>query len=436
MKLAFSLSLFSLSISLYLSIDLSIYLFIYLSIYILCPFTGRPVHSLHLLGPLHGPEWILENADIPHLRPITGSSSVEGTFLWAIGLFGTVENGATVITVLSSKRCRRPLHILVGTLGFTDLFISMVYIPSYTYFLLEGVPVQHNKTLKGHGNDHKQNGNHDTETIEDGEWNFCRVSRSIFIEIASVTVTIKALIAMYLYIYTRSKQYAEQMFKLRNTIAFILLAWILNFAVLFVPHFIGFSPVDFYPNAVLCLDNWQEKPRPLPRSMEFPALIYSLLALFIHILELLLMCVCFIKVHLAINEGRKIWLKKTDQSQDKPHDAIYSRAMKTTILLFATFTMCWIPIYIVNMVDPLHDQLPSYMHHIAMDLLLLKSALNPAIYIYGIRSLRRELKLMCLCKCRDPNARNLKLKAPRSSSFESGETRQSGSVDTVCGNRV
>ena len=154
--------------------------------------SGIPGHSLHLLGPLHGLEWILDNADIPHLRPITGSNSVEGTFLWAVGLFGTVINGATVITVISSRRCRRPLHILVGTLGFTDLFISMVYIPSYTYFLLEGVPDTGNKSTEISSK----------EETKEIQWNFCLVSRSILIEIASVSLSIKALISLYLYIYT------------------------------------------------------------------------------------------------------------------------------------------------------------------------------------------------------------------------------------------
>ena len=105
--------------------------------------------------------------------------------------------------------------------------------------------------------------------------------------------------------------------------------------------------------------------------------------------------------------------------------------MRTTVLLFLTFGVCWVPIYVANIIDPLHVRFPSYIHHIVMDLLLLKSAINPAIYIYGIRSLRRELKLMCLCRCRDPNARNINFRAPISSSLETIATGQSNDAEII-----
>ena len=54
-----------------------------------------------------------------------------------------------------------------------------------------------------------------------------------------------------------------------------------------------------------------------------------------------------------------------------------------------------------------------------MDLLLLKSAINPTIYIYGIRSLRHEMRLVCMCKCRldEKTAKEEMEKALQSSSY-------------------
>ena len=384
--------------------------------------------SAHLLGPLQGPEWLLNNADLPHLPPITGSNSVEGTFLWAVSLFGSIENGATVITVLSSTRCRRPLHILVGCLAMTDLFISTIYIPSYTYFLLEGVP-----NINTTNNHVAQIQKAEVEY----EWNVCVITRTFFIQIASVTLTIKALISGYLYIYTTSKQTAERMFTVTNTIIFILIACLLNLLlllieVLFVPNMIGYKQIGFYPNAILCQPNWHLSPKPL-RELELPSFLYLSITLALHIIELSIMCACFIRVHYAIRVGRSIWVKKSRDVDflDRPNAAIYSRAMRTTVLLFLTFGVCWVPIYVANIIDPLHVRFPSYIHHIVMDLLLLKSAINPAIYIYGIRSLRRELKLMCLCRCRDPNARNINFRAPISSSLETIATGQSNDAEII-----
>ncbi len=67
-----------------------------------------------------------------------GLTQCEGTFLWDVGLFGIVENGAIVLTAIFSKIFQNHLHILVGSLAAIDLFISLIYIPSQTYFLLEG----------------------------------------------------------------------------------------------------------------------------------------------------------------------------------------------------------------------------------------------------------------------------------------------------------
>ena len=85
-------------------------------------------------------------------------------------------------------------------------------------------------------------------------------------------------------------------------------------------------------------------------------------------------------------------------------------------------------IYIVNIVDPSHTKLPSDVHHLVMDLLLLKSSINPSIYIYGIRSLRFEMKVLCMCRCRtDPSTAKAALARPPESSTIAGNTR---SVET------
>ena len=348
------------------------------------------------------------------MPPVTGPSSVEGTFLWAVGLVGTVENGAIFITILVSKRCRRPLHFLIGCLALTDLLISVVFIPAYTYFLLEG-------TLGVSKN---------ISAIKDeSRWNVCAIGRSVFIEITSGTLTIKVLIAGYLYVYTKSRITAEKLFTVHYTLLYVFGAFLINFVVLFLPYVIGFKPVDFYPNANLCHKNLI-----LVSSFHVPSFIYALATLSIHVLQLLFMCFCFIRVHYAIREGQSIWEKQTqDQPEDRAKDTIYSRAMKTTILLLASFCVCWLPLYIVNVIDPLRVLLPSFVHHVSMDLLLLKSAINPAVYIYGVRSVRRELRLLCMCRCQDLKARHLYFKkAPNSSSFDSARPGASDASTETC----
>ena len=350
------------------------------------PMLSRPNH---LLGPLHGPDWILDKSKLNRKKPLDASTGIEGTLLWAVGLFGTVQNGAIVFTGIFSTRFRQPLHILICTLAAADFFVSFIYIPTYTYFLLEGAQPQ-----VSIGEANKVN-----------FWSFCNVLRLIFIEIASVTLTIKVLISLYLYILTYSKKVTDVIFSYKNTFIFILLAWISNFGLLFVPNFLGLNNVDFYPNAVICI------PKTVVDADDRVLMAYTLLTLSLHIVELLVISLCFSKVLRAIQLGCNIWgpkrkvkpKKESEQSElpasSNKCDIHYHRAKRITVLFFVTFVMCWLPIYLVNLVDPTHSNLPTLVHHFAMDMLLLKSAINPAIYVYGIRALRREMKVVCMCRC-------------------------------------
>ena len=368
-----------------------------------------------LLGPHFG---MIDHASRPKRPPVKGSHSVEGTFLWAVGLFGSVENGAVVLTSVFSRKFKKPLHILVGTLATTDLFISLIYIPSYTYFLLEGDSnfVNEKRLKEGEiAKDQRLFQNQEQEQFN-SQFSFCNISRSIFVEIASVTLTIKALIALYLYILTRSREFAKQLFSPRNTMLFIAIAWCINFVMLFLPSFLGHGKVDFYPNEFVCLSRGVV-PLEINKQDETLTFIYSFTALAVHVIELTIICACFVKVHNAILRGKLY--SDTHREGDKTAKINYTRASKITILVFSSFILCWLPIYIINMVDPEHEKLPDDVHHLVMDLLLLKSAINPTIYIYGIRSLRHEMRLVCMCKCRldEKTAKEEMAKALQSSSY-------------------
>ncbi len=393
-----------------------------------------PGRADSLLGHFHGPHFgMIDHATLPRRPPVKGSHSVEGTFLWAVGLFGSVENGAVVLTAVFSRKFKKPLHMLVGTLATTDLFISLIYIPSYTYFLLEGdtnfvneplPPGEIAKDEESRISASALGGAGAAEDADSSRFSFCNVSRSIFVEIASVTLTIKALIALYLYVLTRSREFARQLFSPRNTLIFIGIAWGINFVMLFLPSFLGHGKVDFYPNEFVCLSRG-EAPPDATSSDETLTFVYSFTALAVHAIELTLICACFVKVHHAITRGKLYSNTHRQGANEKEARINYARASKITILVFASFVLCWLPIYVINMVDPEHEKLPDYVHHLVMDLLLLKSAINPTIYIYGIRSLRHEMRLVCMCKCRldEKTAKQELARALRSSSSSFGNSK-------------
>ena len=332
-------------------------------------------------------------------HPSLGSSnSVEGTFLWTVGLFGTIGNGAIVLTAILGRKFARPLHILVTTLAATDLFISVIYIPSYTYYLLERA-----RSSRYAGQDVVLGDRVNKRLIMDSS--FCTAGHAIFVEIASVTLTLKSLISLYLFVCSVSKSKSKIYFSKRNTIVFIIFAWILNFLMLFLPSFIGYHKVDFYPSTFQCMFSSQDFTYIHHlQKIEQGRMLFTFLALIIHLLELFAICVSFVKIQQSIARGRS---KRRGIQDKKQVEAVsnYSRALTVMSLVFTSVFICWMPIYVINIIDPFHSKLPSVLHHIAMDLFLLKSAISPVIYIYGIRSLRHEMKVLCFCHCNKTKCR-------------------------------
>ena len=98
--------------------------------------------------------------------------------------------------------------------------------------------------------------------------------------------------------------------------------------------------------------------------------------------------------------GRK-WSIRTKKYVDKPlsvSDLLLNIVEK--LLNFSVSPFSQIPNYLLSLLDPWYQVLPHDVHRATFDLLLTKSAVNPLIYIYGLRSLRHEVKLFCMCRCR------------------------------------
>lgn len=369
--------------------------------------------SSRFLAPIHGHHWVFEGRPVSPDTTSNTSFSVEGTFLWAVALLGTVANLAVVLTTALARNIRRPLHVLVGTLGLTDLCVTLLYIPTYAYFLMESSKESTKKQ----------------EPERSERWQLCVASKLIFAEIASVTLSIKTLIAIYLFVFTRfSKEVANSIFRISHTIAFIITAWLINFVVLFVPHFLGWSFQDIYPNGFVCYKSQSTNGRGTFWTSESFNTPHALIMLSTHLIQLVVIFFCFAEVHRAILRGRL--LSQQHKLEDSESRMNYDRASKTTVLMFFSLCICWLPVYLANVADHRHTRLPLSLHRVSMDLLMTKSAMNPFIYLYGLKSLRHLAKLLCLCKCRS-REQNLKFHIARTSTYYTGESKSTADVVNV-----
>ena len=180
-------------------------------------------------GPLHDPLWFVDSdAMLPSRPAMHWSECLEGAYLWAIALLGGVTNAAVLATCACSRRRLRPLHVLIASLAAADLLVSCVYVPTYTYLLVD-VPASR---------------------VTDSDRRVCRFARAVFVLASSASLSIKDLIAIYFRLMIGSRRWRHRIF--RHTPLLALLAWLLNAAVVFAPCVAGFPHVDLYPNAFIC----------------------------------------------------------------------------------------------------------------------------------------------------------------------------------------
>ena len=232
---------------------------------------GGRTRTHRVLGPLHDPLWFIEHdAPLPTRPAMHWAESVEGAYLWSIALLGGVANAVVLATCACSRRALRPLHVLIAALALADLLVSCVFVPTYTYLLVD-VPAS---------------------LATDADRRVCRVARAVFVLAAGASLSIKDLIAIYFRLMVGSRRWRHRIF--RRTPLLALLAWVVNAAVIFAPCYADFPHVDLYPNA-LCAqaaNGTEELWRARAEQAYYPTavLLYYLIVLSIHLLQVNTAC--------------------------------------------------------------------------------------------------------------------------------------------------
>ena len=288
--------------------------------------------------------------------------SIEGTILFTCALMGTLCNFAVFTTIIASRRLRKPLHLLVGAHSACDLFVSLVYVPIYTYFLVAGA------------NDAT-----------------CNAATNVFLAVSSSALTFQLLISLYMYTMAAPSTTVQVLFSRRNTVFYILLAWSFNFGVLFVPGLTSeTSPATTKTTAAVCFSS---------NLLTTLVVAQDFLGLWIlHVIQIALIGVLLGAVLVSILRCKAYWDRKATCGRGGDDRLGYTRAAKTVLILLASILIALVPFYAVCVSDIHHKHLPEIVHHLVVDLVLIKSTFDPLIYIYGLRALRKEIGIACACR--------------------------------------
>ena len=387
------------------------------------------------------------------------AAGIEGTLLWAVGLFGGLENVTLLLAIVCFRHSRRrPLHILVGSMAVGDLFVSFVYLPSYTLLLLGSAssPSSASSSLLS---SHHGASEHELTTPADdlallqdgrsvstaglksdngdvGKFVFCVLLRGLLMQAVSLTLTASLLVMIYFYALTLPTRTTKKYFGACKMLACITLTSLLTFLLIYLPVSLGSGErVDIYFEYDVCSlhtgsgGSSSSANSQQPSHQNGPAtttasttstlvaksssltIAYGHLIALLHLIEIALSGAFYAKLYIVIRRRSQTPSRQplhrlsssasVDAARLILHNNYYSNALRTTSILFASVLVFWLPACVVGLMSTtslvtFSSRLP---HRLALDLLLLKSAVNPIIYVYGVRSLRRSIRFLCLCNC-------------------------------------
>lgn len=153
-----------------------------------------------------------------------------------------------------------------------------------------------------------------------------------------------------------------------------------------IPYPAGFAKITLDPRRALCFTTFQQ-----PKSAQ---MIANLFLAFNVAIPLIVICVCYFRVFKVIRSSSFQVQVATISSSPNPAASKIKevRITKTVFAVLLGFITCWIPAMVCNylsfnMVDP---RFPRQGELVFTYFLSLSSAINPFIYGFTCRTLRKE----------------------------------------------
>jgi len=267
-------------------------------------------------------------------------------------------NVMVCMAVLKSARLRSVPNMFVTNLAVSDILMAVVCMPISLHVLISG------------------------------EWPFssavCDIHGFFMFSFGIVSQVNMSVIAVNRYFAVCRPFNCKVIFTKRNVLFMIALLWLLpNIAC--VPPLVGWGYYAFNPGKAFCI-------YPFNVNTIYTTIVQILFIAF----PMGLIAFSYTKCFFAIRSSNSQVTQMDDNRHPSDHDSRKAREIRATrTMMLATlgFSLCWIPVSIIDFIDAFTGggKLPRQVFMLNAFLVFMSSAINPFIYWMSNRDFREVL---------------------------------------------
>ena len=300
---------------------------------------------------------------------------IESGVMLIITIAAFTGNFLICFALLRNPRLRTATNLLILTLAATDMLTACITLTVSTIILMKGRWIVDINPL-------------DVRNFP------CQFQGIVSPALTGFSLHIMALTALNRYICVARQRLYNKLFSKQATRFMVLADGTIVLGLMAIPYPAGFDKITLDPRRALCFTTFQQ-----PKSAQ---MIANLFLAFNVAIPLIVICVCYFRVfkvirgssfqvHVAaISSGARPSVQLTSNPAASKIKEV--RITKTVFVVLLGFITCWIPAMVCNylsfnMVDP---RFPRQGELVFTYFLSLSSAINPFIYGFTCRKLRKE----------------------------------------------
>ena len=236
-------------------------------------------------------------------------------------------------------------------------------------------------------------------TLFHGKWIFgrpvCRFQGFGLYTFAMASLCTMGIIAVSRYFCVVRPGKYPSIFTRQRTFIYIVIVWCAAFAGSVPPFFFKNGGFQFHPGKAVCLFIFKS-------NITFIILIDC----FYIATPFAVSTVCYVKVFRAVSRSNRVFSHENNPEQLRAN-VEEAKVTKTLVAVLFGFAVCWLPIYIMDIVDITREEhtLPRQAYLAIVFLCFLSATINPFIYGATNKQFRREYKDI-LCKIFRFNSQN------------------------------
>lgn len=266
-------------------------------------------------------------------------------------LFGLFGNLIVIITILKSKHLKFVKQGLIVSLSMADTMFLTLCFPLIVIAVISK------------------------------KWPFsnevCIFQGFIIVSVSQISICNLAAISINRYINICHSTIHKRIFSKKYVFILIMLAWIWGFFPTILGLPLDLTRILFNPKVDSCLYDWTYDSN------------FTIILTVYFLIPFIIILFCYLNIYYTFISSKKR-VNLINQQNTKKIKKEDKKLVLQLFIVFISFVVCWYPyLSLAFYIDPYHN-LPKYVYDITSNCIVLNSVINPPIYFFFNKILRKE----------------------------------------------